>query len=306
MGGSHHTIADEEAPVSDMSQGPGWWIASDGKWYPPEEHPDRTAAAEATSARPAARWLGRTEQSAPPWATGPDVSATDTPDASSSGDAPAATASGEAPAVPVSPSAVGPPLLTTAEGQVFDPSVHVREARSLRFWVLGAVVLVALAVAALVVALRSPAPTGTALSSGPTTASIDVTLPRTGHPSFSGTLAGRSLTGVISGNGEASATTGGQIAEYKGTLGNVPFDLHVSIKPFQSGQLSFGVTGTYGSEPVTATAQFGVASSTSRSLSVPFNGHVGAQAINGVATATPTSGNGVQIRATLSVLPSSV
>jgi hypothetical protein len=26
--------------VSDVPQGPGWWIASDGKWYPPEQHPD--------------------------------------------------------------------------------------------------------------------------------------------------------------------------------------------------------------------------------------------------------------------------
>jgi hypothetical protein len=26
--------------VSDASQGPGWWIASDGRWYPPELHPD--------------------------------------------------------------------------------------------------------------------------------------------------------------------------------------------------------------------------------------------------------------------------
>ncbi len=25
--------------MSDMSQGPGWWLASDGKWYPPELHP---------------------------------------------------------------------------------------------------------------------------------------------------------------------------------------------------------------------------------------------------------------------------
>jgi hypothetical protein len=25
--------------VSDASQGPGWWQASDGKWYPPETHP---------------------------------------------------------------------------------------------------------------------------------------------------------------------------------------------------------------------------------------------------------------------------
>src|ERR1035437_6185112 len=26
--------------MSDTSQGPDWWIASDGKWYPPEQHPD--------------------------------------------------------------------------------------------------------------------------------------------------------------------------------------------------------------------------------------------------------------------------
>ena len=26
--------------MSDTSQGPGWWVASDGKWYPPENHPD--------------------------------------------------------------------------------------------------------------------------------------------------------------------------------------------------------------------------------------------------------------------------
>ena len=26
--------------MSDTSQGPGWWIASDGKWYSPSQHPD--------------------------------------------------------------------------------------------------------------------------------------------------------------------------------------------------------------------------------------------------------------------------
>jgi CRP-like cAMP-binding protein len=27
-----------------MSQGPGWWVASDGKWYAPEQHPDYVPA----------------------------------------------------------------------------------------------------------------------------------------------------------------------------------------------------------------------------------------------------------------------
>lgn len=25
--------------MSDVAQGPGWWLASDGRWYPPETHP---------------------------------------------------------------------------------------------------------------------------------------------------------------------------------------------------------------------------------------------------------------------------
>jgi hypothetical protein len=29
--------------MSDTSQGPGWWIASDGRWYPPELHPSAVA-----------------------------------------------------------------------------------------------------------------------------------------------------------------------------------------------------------------------------------------------------------------------
>jgi hypothetical protein len=30
----------EEGPLSDVPLGDRWWIASDGKWYPPETHPD--------------------------------------------------------------------------------------------------------------------------------------------------------------------------------------------------------------------------------------------------------------------------
>lgn len=29
--------------MSDVPQGPGWWQASDDKWYPPESHPDAQA-----------------------------------------------------------------------------------------------------------------------------------------------------------------------------------------------------------------------------------------------------------------------
>ena len=36
--------------MSDKSEGPGWWIASDGKWYPPELHP--TVRKESTTQPP--------------------------------------------------------------------------------------------------------------------------------------------------------------------------------------------------------------------------------------------------------------
>jgi uncharacterized RDD family membrane protein YckC len=34
--------------VSDTSQGEGWWLASDGKWYPPHDHPSVTQAPPAS------------------------------------------------------------------------------------------------------------------------------------------------------------------------------------------------------------------------------------------------------------------
>jgi len=39
--------------VSDTSQGPGWWQASDGKWYPPEQAPGYQAPAAPTGPAPA-------------------------------------------------------------------------------------------------------------------------------------------------------------------------------------------------------------------------------------------------------------
>jgi hypothetical protein len=36
--------------MSDKPEGPGWWIASDGKWYPPELHPTVKGDAAVTTA----------------------------------------------------------------------------------------------------------------------------------------------------------------------------------------------------------------------------------------------------------------
>jgi hypothetical protein len=38
--------------MSDTPKGPGWWIASDGKWYPPELHPTTRDASRTETAQP--------------------------------------------------------------------------------------------------------------------------------------------------------------------------------------------------------------------------------------------------------------
>lgn len=38
--------------MSDVSQGPGWWQASDGRWYPPESHPYYQVPTQAPPAFP--------------------------------------------------------------------------------------------------------------------------------------------------------------------------------------------------------------------------------------------------------------
>ena len=40
--------------MSDVSQGSGWWLASDGKWYPPEPPPPSTQPVEASANPPSA------------------------------------------------------------------------------------------------------------------------------------------------------------------------------------------------------------------------------------------------------------
>jgi hypothetical protein len=38
--------------MSDYSQGPGWWQASDGKWYPPQQHPGAAPQAPPSYGQP--------------------------------------------------------------------------------------------------------------------------------------------------------------------------------------------------------------------------------------------------------------
>ena len=55
--------------MSDKPEGPGWWIASDGQWYPPELHPsvrDEVPAqkpAVATNPPQSQRWQAQADKS---------------------------------------------------------------------------------------------------------------------------------------------------------------------------------------------------------------------------------------------------
>lgn len=51
--------------MSDVSQGPGWWYASDGKWYPPEQAPGPAPAPPATTMPPAGPPVGPPPYGAP-------------------------------------------------------------------------------------------------------------------------------------------------------------------------------------------------------------------------------------------------
>ncbi len=60
--------------MSDKPEGPGWWIASDGKWYPPELHPGvkgdspvvtqdrRDSAPPADDTGSSKRWQGQADR----------------------------------------------------------------------------------------------------------------------------------------------------------------------------------------------------------------------------------------------------
>lgn len=61
---AHTATAPEEPEAWDPYQGsgtqvaPDWWVASDGRWYPPELHPDRQAEAAAPPAGPESTGAG--------------------------------------------------------------------------------------------------------------------------------------------------------------------------------------------------------------------------------------------------------
>jgi hypothetical protein len=181
-------------------------------------------------------------------------------------------------------------------------------------WVLG-IVLGGATVVVLVVVLVLLSFGGPSFSPGTGTVTIHVKVPRSGRPSFTGTVAGRSLTGTVttSVSGPTSSVPGsssvGKVTfTYKGSLGSTPYVLHVSLaadgeSPLEVTNQTFRVTGTYGSEPVDAVAGFeGSTSGFDASREVMISGTVGHQLVLGSATATQDGDGGVDVTANFTAL----
>ena len=151
---------------------------------------------------------------------------------------------------------------------------------------------------------------GLDLPTGTETASIAVTLPRSGQPSFTGTVAGRTLTGRVIGHPSYQPQLQPTFT-YKGSLGEHEYVLHATItldrsvasqKAVLPFPFSFVVTGSYGSEDVNGKASFDVGKNlaSANKLKVPFHGQIGTQQVAGSATATMRA-KGLAIVATFSI-----
>jgi hypothetical protein len=90
--------------VSDSSQGPGWWLASDGKWYPPEKAAPTPPSAPPPPSAPVAAPPPQTAP--PPAATPPPTAATTPPSTPPPAAAPPPTAATPPPSTP--PAAAAP------------------------------------------------------------------------------------------------------------------------------------------------------------------------------------------------------
>ncbi|MGH9017235.1 MAG: hypothetical protein ACRDY1_05760 [Acidimicrobiales bacterium] len=183
---------------------------------------------------------------------------------------------------------------------------------------VGAAVLVALAVAALVVALTVNNGGGSStLTQGEQTAVLHITDSPEGHSTFSGTVGGQTLRGVVTNATGASGPSGTSgllgsgtvlpLVTYTGTLGATAYILHVSIQDTASqltgGRLAFTVNGTYGSDPVKATATFVLPQSAEASSdSAVVSGTVGRDLVTGTATARQEGQGAITVTARLNVL----
>ena len=181
-------------------------------------------------------------------------------------------------------------------------------------WVLG-IVLGSVTVVVLVLVVVLVSVGGPTFTPGTGTVTIHVKVPRSGRPSFTGTVAGRTLTGTVTksvsvprGSVLGASSVDNVVFTYKGRLGSTPYLLHVSLvqdseSPLGVTNETFSVTGTYGSERVDAVAGFEEPTSAfDPSHEVMISGTVGHQLVLGNATATQHGDGAVDVTAKFTAL----
>jgi hypothetical protein len=296
--------------VSDTWQGEGWWIASDGKWYPPESHSEAPAPAsplpappvtpapgDAVPAAPTSRWLGRSPQP-PATATatlGDSPDAPPVPPRSSRWSKPRGT-----PAPVTGPAPVTPVTYPLLDAPVRRPPPQ----RPVAIWVfisIGAVAVTLLIAYFVAIAGHGGVPVSE-------DGTITVLFPASGRPTFSGTIGGTALTGRVtdssstttpSDNGSISASTRSFV--YKGRYGGNAFVLHLSLTtPAPGAEGEWRVTGTDGSNAVNGEVNFDQATESNQ---IPFSGSIGSQPILGSAVITERSGGTMMVSVAYGNLP---
>jgi hypothetical protein len=75
--------------MSHVSRGPGWWMASDGRWYRPEQHPDYVPPPTMNGASPGPGWWMATDENWYPPEQHPDYHSPSPMSASATGPVPA-------------------------------------------------------------------------------------------------------------------------------------------------------------------------------------------------------------------------
>jgi len=194
--------------------------------------------------------------------------------------------------------AVIPSAPTVTAAPTYEPSAPKTHRRSLIIGVIGAVVVVALAIAAIFIVSATSA----AISAGSGTATISW-VPTAGSgdtsgippQSFAGSIGGNSLSGVATtvlppgGTNPFGTTTGDsqyiQVFRYTGSFAGKPFNIGISFKaPLSlsaSSKTSLFVNGTYNGQAVHAVV--GAPSNPNQaSPSVPFSGTIGKWQVSGI------------------------
>lgn len=250
--------------MSDVSMGPGWWMASDGKWYPPHLHPNALAQQPAAPAAAAAQVAEQPLQGWPP--AQPGFASGSAPPQKGSGGSRRRTVIfiGAAAVIVAVAAIIGVSAISSSNGVT---ALKTGPGTASVTWHTTTGCMSAFSGTAAGLSLS-----GTAEGVGPRGSSGCLSPPSSGASS----------------QGSATALPSSvEAAQWDGQLGGKSFSLKVSIDLSSLGTSPQGPTtvatidGTFGSEPVHVTV---TASPNSTSNHVMFHGTVGNMTVSGTAT----------------------